>query len=92
MLPGNGDGTLGWPEEAPFDAIVVTAGAPCVPESLKGQLAIGGRLVIPVGSTQAYQKIVRITRIDEDTFESEQLLPVRFVPLIGEEGWKDRWL
>ncbi len=88
----HGDGTLGWPEEAPFDAIVVTAGAPCVPESLKGQLAIGGRLVIPVGSTQAYQKIVRITRIDEDTFESEQLLPVRFVPLIGEEGWKERWL
>ena len=81
------DGTLGWPEKAPFDGIVVTAGAPHVPKSLQQQLKIGGRLVIPVGESQSFQQIVRITRISEDDFEREQLLPVRFVPLVGEEGW-----
>ena len=85
------DGTLGWPEEAPFDAIVVTAGAPHVPESLRQQLKIGGRLVIPVGSSQAYQQVVRVTRVGEDEFETENLLAVRFVPLVGEEGWSERW-
>lgn len=82
-----GDGTLGWPEEAPFDAIVVTAGGPDVPGTLKHQLKIGGRLVIPVGKSSWYQQLVRVTRVAESEFETEDLVPVRFVPLIGEEGW-----
>ena len=82
-----GDGTLGWPEQAPFDGIVVTAGGPDVPESLKHQLKIGGRLVIPVGTSTWYQELVRVTRVSADEFDTENLVPVRFVPLIGEEGW-----
>lgn len=82
-----GDGTLGWPEEAPFDGIVVTAGGPDVPDTLQHQLNIGGRLVIPVGTSSWYQELVRVTRVSETEFETEGLIPVRFVPLIGEEGW-----
>ena len=82
-----GDGTLGWPEHAPFDGIVVTAGGPGVPDTLKGQLKIGGRLVIPIGKSTCYQELVRVTRITEAEFDTEDLVPVRFVPLIGEEGW-----
>lgn len=82
-----GDGTLGWPEQAPFDGIVVTAGGPEVPETLKHQLKVGGRLVIPVGDSTWYQELVRVTRVEEDEFKTENLVPVRFVPLIGEEGW-----
>lgn len=82
-----GDGTLGWPEEAPFDGIVVTAGGPDAPETLKQQLKIGGHLVIPVGRSTWYQVLVRISRVSETEFETEDLIPVRFVPLIGEEGW-----
>jgi protein-L-isoaspartate(D-aspartate) O-methyltransferase len=82
------DGTRGWPEAAPFDAIVVAAGAPCVPESLKAQLAIGGRLVIPVGSNPRIQELVRVTRVAENQFETDELADVRFVPLIGDEGWR----
>lgn len=81
------DGTLGWPEEAPFDGIVVTAAAPEPPDALKQQLKIGGHLVIPVGQTKWYQALVRVTRVAESDFETEDLLPVRFVPLIGAEGW-----
>jgi protein-L-isoaspartate(D-aspartate) O-methyltransferase len=82
-----GDGSVGWPEEAPFDAILVTAGAPHVPESLKAQLAEdGGRLVVPVGD-RFIQELVRVTR-NGDSFESEDLLSCRFVPLMGEEGWE----
>jgi len=82
-----GDGSVGWPEEAPFDAILVTAGAPHVPESLKAQLAEdGGRLVVPVGD-RFIQELVRVTRNGEG-FESEDLLSCRFVPLMGEEGWE----
>ncbi|NNM06338.1 MAG: protein-L-isoaspartate(D-aspartate) O-methyltransferase [Gemmatimonadetes bacterium] len=84
-----GDGTLGWPEEAPFDAILVTAGAPGVPESLKAQLSEdGGRLVIPVGDRMV-QELVRVTR-NGNQFETENLLACRFVPLLGEEGWEAR--
>jgi protein-L-isoaspartate(D-aspartate) O-methyltransferase len=84
-----GDGTLGWPEEAPFDAILVTAGAPRVPESLKTQLAEdGGRLVIPVGD-RFIQELVRVTRNGED-FALKHLLSCRFVPLLGSEGWESR--
>src|SRR5688572_24920967 len=82
------DGTLGWPEHAPFDAIVVAAGGPDVPQALLAQLAIGGRLVIPVGSSRA-QELVRVTRTAEDGFEREELGAVQFVPLIGEQGWAD---
>ncbi len=85
----HGDGTLGWPEEAPFDGIVVTAGAPVVPQSLREQLVTGGRLVIPVGDTSYYQHVLRVTRRGDAEFETEDLLPVRFVPLIGEEGWSN---
>ena len=83
----HGDGTKGWPEHAPYDAIVVAAGGPQVPEALKEQLKIGGRLVIPVGSDQRTQELVRIVRISRDTYRSEDIADVRFVPLIGEEGW-----
>jgi len=85
----HGDGTLGWPEAAPFDAIVVAAGSPAdVPEPLLEQLAIGGRMVIPAGSESA-QKLWRIVRTGEDEYEREDLGSVRFVPLIGRSGWQD---
>src|SRR5579863_1612985 len=83
----HGDGTRGWAEHAPFDAIVVAAGGPQVPESLKDQLKIGGRLVIPVGADQRSQELVRVTRISTSEYRSEDIADVRFVPLIGEEGW-----
>jgi protein-L-isoaspartate(D-aspartate) O-methyltransferase len=83
----HGDGTLGWPEHAPYDAIVVAAGGPSVPDSLKRQLKVGGRLVIPVGSDLRAQELVRVTRVTEDEFKVEDIADVRFVPLIGEEGW-----
>jgi protein-L-isoaspartate(D-aspartate) O-methyltransferase len=84
----HGDGTLGWPEHAPYDGIVVAAGGPRVPESLKEQLKIGGRLVIPVGAVdRRTQELLRITRLSEREFKTEELLDVRFVPLVGEEGW-----
>lgn len=83
------DGTVGWASEAPFDAILVSAGAPMIPESLTSQLAIGGRLVVPVGITRRAQRLVRVTRQSENDFEREVLADVRFVPLIGEEGWED---
>ena len=83
-----GDGTLGWPDAAPFDAILVAAGAPAVPEALERQLAPGGRLIIPVG-TGDVQRLLRITRGADDRFEEEQIEAVRFVPLVGEQGWQD---
>ncbi|MFZ2469940.1 protein-L-isoaspartate(D-aspartate) O-methyltransferase [Parvibaculum sedimenti] len=83
----HGDGTLGWSEKGPYDAIVVTAGAPEVPEALKAQLKIGGRLVVPVGRQPDLQELLRITRISADEFRTEELLDVRFVPLVGAEGW-----
>ena len=86
----HGDGTRGWPEHAPYDAIVVAAGGPQVPESLKEQLKVGGRLVIPVGADQRSQELVRVTRISKDEYRSEDIADVRFVPLIGEEGWASR--
>jgi len=85
----HGDGSLGWPEHAPYDAIVVTAGGPEVPESLKQQLAIGGRLVIPVGTSLHTQTLLRVRRISEHGYQQEDLGGVRFVPLIGAAGWED---
>jgi len=87
----SGDGTLGWPEEAPYDGIVVSAGGPDVPDTLKHQLKTGGRLVIPIGRSKAYQELIRVTRVAEDDFQTEDLLPVRFVPLVGEEGWSQEY-
>ncbi|NNE96053.1 MAG: protein-L-isoaspartate(D-aspartate) O-methyltransferase [Acidimicrobiales bacterium] len=86
-----GDGTLGWPVEAPFDAIVVTAGGPEVPHALLDQLAVGGRLVMPTGSDRHNQALIRVVRLHdqplEDAFSEEELGLVRFVPLIGAQGW-----
>ncbi len=83
----HGDGTLGVPEHAPYDAIVVSAGAPSVPETVQRQLAIGGRLVIPIGVDLGKQTLVRVRRTGEYEFERASLGGVRFVPLIGSEGW-----
>jgi protein-L-isoaspartate(D-aspartate) O-methyltransferase len=85
----HGDGTVGWPEEAPFDAIVVAAGGPAVPAALREQLAVGGRLVIPVGETVGLQKLVRVTRLGAGRYREEELADVRFVPLVGREGWRE---
>ncbi|MEW5987874.1 MAG: protein-L-isoaspartate(D-aspartate) O-methyltransferase [Chloroflexota bacterium] len=83
-----GDGTLGWPEHAPYDGIMVAAGGPGVPESLRQQLAVGGRLVIPTGAHPRIQRLIRLTRAGEDDYQQEKLDRVRFVPLIGQEGWE----
>jgi protein-L-isoaspartate(D-aspartate) O-methyltransferase len=84
-----GDGTRGLPEEAPFDAILVAAGGPTVPDALKAQLAVGGRLVIPVGALEDEQSLLRITRRSEAEYDEETFGAVRFVPLIGEHGWAE---
>lgn len=81
-----GDGSKGWREKAPFDAVMVSAGAPTVPESLIAQLSWGGRLVIPVGS-RADQLLLRITLESDGVSVQEELGAVRFVPLLGSEGW-----
>ena len=85
-----GDGTRGWPEAAPFDAILVAAGGPAVPQALKDQLNIGGRLILPVGDTQCEQRLLKVTRICATRFEEENLGDVRFVPLISEQGWGEQ--
>lgn len=84
-----GDGSLGHAPRAPYNAILVAAGAPAVPDELCRQLAIGGRLVIPVGQSRLLQELVRVRRIDDSSFETERLEGVRFVPLIGAQGWND---
>lgn len=82
------DGTIGWKDESPFDAILVSAGAPEIPIALKQQLAIGGRMIIPIGGDSRAQELIRITRVDENLYDREDLADVRFVPLIGKEGWE----
>ena len=82
-----GDGTIGWKEFAPFDGIIVTAGSPIVPNHLKEQLVVGGRLIIPVGDRRS-QKLYLIKKISEKEFDSEIIPEFSFVPLIGREGWK----
>lgn len=84
-----GDGTLGWPEEAPFDAILVAAGGPEPPPALKAQLKVGGRLVVPVGRAETGQELVKLTRAGPETWREEKLGGVRFVPLIGRQGWAE---
>ena len=83
-----GDGTIGWEEYSPYDGIIVTAGAPEVPPTLKKQLAVGGRLVIPVGNKTS-QRMYVITKTDDDDFETEEIPEFSFVPLVGREGWKE---
>jgi protein-L-isoaspartate(D-aspartate) O-methyltransferase len=81
------DGTYGWIEESPFDAITVTAGAPHIPQPLIDQLAMGGRLVIPVGDAFV-QDLFRVTKTEQGT-KKEDLGGCRFVKLIGRYGWED---
>jgi len=85
-----GDGSYGWKEEAPFDAIITTAAAPKIPQYLIEQLVVGGRLVVPVGSREV-QTLYKLTRLAEDLsqIKKEDLGGCRFVSLIGESGWKD---
>ena len=85
-----GDGTLGWSEHAPYDAIAVAAGGPHVPKALLAQLAPGGRLVIPVGPDESSQTLMRVTRVGPSDFREEPLTQVCFVPLIGEQGWPEK--
>ncbi|TWI05759.1 protein-L-isoaspartate(D-aspartate) O-methyltransferase [Luteimonas cucumeris] len=82
-----GDGSVGWPEAAPFDVILAAAGGPSVPALLLRQLVTGGRLVMPVGDTQGSQRLLKLTATGQDNYESEDLGPVAFVPLIGKHGW-----
>lgn len=85
-----GDGSYGWKDESPFDAIITTAAAPGVPRYLLEQLVVGGRLVIPVGGRDV-QTLYKLTRLSEDVndIKKEDLGGVRFVSLIGESGWKE---
>jgi protein-L-isoaspartate(D-aspartate) O-methyltransferase len=85
-----GDGSYGWREEAPFDAIITTAAAPGVPRYLIEQLVVGGRLIVPVGSRDV-QTLYKLTRLSEDLndIKKEELGGCRFVSLIGESGWKE---
>lgn len=84
-----GDGTLGWPEHAPYDVIIVTAGGPRVPPTLLAQLAVGGRLVMPVGGERLLQRLVRVSRRADGSLLEEEMEGVAFVPLIGAEGWPE---
>ena len=83
----HGDGTKGWPEHAPYDGIIVAAGGPKIPESLKEQLKIGGRLVIPVGAIRRFKSSFASPGSPRARYRREDLADVRFVPLIGQEGW-----
>ncbi len=84
------DGTFGWEEMAPFDAIMVTAGAPRIPKAYLDQLAIGGRLVIPVGDRTS-QRLQRVFRMSDSEYKEETLLGCRFVPLVGRNGWDSEY-
>ncbi|MDI9620112.1 MAG: protein-L-isoaspartate(D-aspartate) O-methyltransferase [Candidatus Nezhaarchaeota archaeon] len=83
----HGDGSLGYPQAAPYDAIIVTAASPGAPKPLKEQLKIGGRLVIPIGSPHYVQELTVITRLDEESYREERLGGCVFVPLKGRHGW-----
>jgi len=84
-----GDGTRGCPEEAPFDAILAAASGSHVPKPLVDQLAPGGRLVMPIGNPNWVQHLVKVTKAEDGRLQQSDLGEVRFVPLIGEEGWRD---
>ncbi len=82
-----GDGTIGWPEQAPYDAILAAASGSHVPHSLIAQLAGGGRIVMPLGDAGAPQQLVKVSKAPDGTLIQQDLCAVRFVPLIGEESW-----
>ena len=82
-----GDGSIGWPAGAPFDAIIVSAAGPHLPAALREQLALGGRLVMPVGDRGWGQRLLKLTRTGADAFAQEDLGGVVFVPLVGAQGW-----
>jgi protein-L-isoaspartate(D-aspartate) O-methyltransferase len=82
-----GDGTLGLPEEAPFDRIIVTAAAPDVPKPLLEQLKVNGKLILPVGSR--WRQVLELWTREKKGFIKNEILPVVFVPLVGEKGWQD---
>jgi protein-L-isoaspartate(D-aspartate) O-methyltransferase len=84
-----GDGTRGWADEAPYDAILAAASGSHVPETLLAQLGPGGRIVMPIGSPGWAQELVKVTKQEDGILKQENLGGVRFVPLIGEEGWSD---
>jgi len=84
-----GDGSVGWPAAAPFDAIIVSAGAPALPAALREQLVEGGRLIVPIGDEPRGQLLLRFTRREAGRFDEETLCAVRFVPLIGAQAWPD---
>lgn len=84
-----GDGTLGWERHAPYDAILLSAAARQAPETLKAQLTIGGVMVLPLGTGQIEQWLVKLTKLETDTYATRHVCPVRFVPLIGKDGWRD---
>jgi protein-L-isoaspartate(D-aspartate) O-methyltransferase len=83
-----GDGTLGCLDHAPFDAIAVAAAGPKIPDPLKDQLRVGGRIVMPVGGQYLGQKLLCAKKLDDASYEQEHLCDVRFVPLIGQAGWR----
>jgi protein-L-isoaspartate(D-aspartate) O-methyltransferase len=84
-----GDGSAGWQEASPYDAILAAASGRHVPDPLKRQLKVGGALVMPIGAPGEMQNLVRVTRVAEESWAQDDLGPVRFVPLIGEEGWRE---
>jgi protein-L-isoaspartate(D-aspartate) O-methyltransferase len=86
----HGDGSLGWKEHAPYDVIIVTAGAPSIPESLKYQLAVGGRLVVPVSSGGFGEVLTVVTKLPDGMYSEEEGEDVAFVPLVGQEGYRKR--
>jgi len=86
-----GDGTKGWPDAAPFDAILAAASGSHVPKALISQLASGGRLVMPIGEPGWAQELIKVTKQPDGALRQDNLGGVRFVPLIGEEGWSEAW-
>lgn len=89
IVSRRGDGSIGWPQEGPFDRILVTAGAPAVPESLARQLSVGGRMVLPVGDRRE-QELKIIDRLSDSSFRGRSVGACAFVPLLGKEGWTPR--
>jgi protein-L-isoaspartate(D-aspartate) O-methyltransferase len=81
-----GDGSMGWPQDAPYQAILVTAAAPAAPQALLDQLDIGARMIIPVGGQ--FHQVLELWRREKEGLKSEAILPVAFVPLKGKQGWK----
>ncbi len=83
-----GDGTIGFREGGPYDGIIITAGAPDVPEPLAKQLAIGGRMIVPIGTLEE-QRLYSVVRTGDETWKAQDVGPAKFVPLIGRSGWDE---